>query len=206
MFRFSQFITADKIINEINAKPGHSFVVAHNHFSTWTKDEYKNILGKKSLREETNAKEVTLDTKTLDDSVDWRTKGAVNKVQDQGGCGACWAFSPVSAMESDHFIKNGTLLKLSEQQIVDCDHDKDQGCKGGEEQGALDYATKNPLEPESSYKYTGDDDSKCKYDATKGVLKVKDYQSVPKNNAAQLKASIAIGPTCVGVDGTEDVF
>ena len=46
--------------------------------------------------------------------MDWRAKGAVNPVQDQGNCGSCWAFSAVAAMESAHFIKTGKLLKLSE--------------------------------------------------------------------------------------------
>lgn len=199
-------MTADKKINEINARPGLTFVVAHNHMSTWTQDEYQALLGKKSLRDTSKDKVVSRDTSNLDDTLDWRTKGAVNKIQDQGGCGACWAFSPVSAMESDHFIKNGTLLKLSEQQIIDCDHNKDQGCKGGEEQGALDYAKLSPLELESDYKYTGNEDEKCKYDASKGVLTIKDYDSVPSNDASQLKAAIAVGPVSVGVDGTTDVF
>lgn len=33
-------------------------------------------------------------------------------------------------MEGAHFIKTKELVKLSEQQCVDCDDDS-QGCKGG---------------------------------------------------------------------------
>jgi len=53
--------------------------------------------------------------------VDWRTKGAVNPVQNQGQCGSCWAFSSTAALEGAHFLNSGNLLKLSESQFVDCD-------------------------------------------------------------------------------------
>lgn len=71
-----------------------------------------------------------LDASSNPDSVDWVVAGAVNDVQDQGNCGSCWAFSAIASMEGQHFVQTGELLKLSEQQCVDCDSDS-MGCRGG---------------------------------------------------------------------------
>jgi len=56
----------------------------------------------------------------LPDHVDWRTKGVVSPVKDQGHCGSCWAFSSVAAIESHAAINSGSLKTLSTQQLVSC--------------------------------------------------------------------------------------
>lgn len=47
-------------------------------------------------------------------SVDWRDHNVVNTVKHQEGCGSCWAFCTISALESAYAIKYGTLNKFSE--------------------------------------------------------------------------------------------
>ena len=129
-FRLGLFNAVDAEINEINANPENTFTVGHNFLSTMTKDEKKRLLGYRGPQNVSEETVVVLSEEGLADSVDWRTKGAVNPVKNQGQCGSCWAFSATAAIEGHHFIATGTLLSLSEQEIVDCDTSS-YGCNGG---------------------------------------------------------------------------
>jgi cathepsin L len=54
------------------------------------------------------------------ESLDWRTKGAVTGVKNQGDCGASYAFSAIGALEGAVALARGKLTTLSEQNIIDC--------------------------------------------------------------------------------------
>ena len=137
-------------------------------------------------------------------SIDWRSKGAVNPVQNQGQCGSCWAFSSTAAMEGDHFIKTGKLLKLSEQNLVDCDPQSD-GCNGGLEMYAFEYLKNHPQELETSYRYRGRT-RHCKYKASKGVVTAESYVHVPKKSVSALMSALEVQPVCVSVDAGGAAF
>jgi hypothetical protein len=83
-------------------------------------------------------------------------------------------------MEGAHFIKTGTLLKLSEQQLVDCDP-QSSGCNGGLEAWAFEYLEKSGQELESDYPYTARN-GVCKYTKTKGKVNALSYVQVPKRS------------------------
>ncbi|KAF2364357.1 Peptidase C1A papain C-terminal, partial [Trinorchestia longiramus] len=89
----------------------------------------------------------------LPSSVDWREKGAVTPVRDQGSCGSCWAFSAIGAMEGQRFMKTGKLDVLSPQQLVDCSS-FNNGCHGGFPSLAFEYIERlGGIALEDDYKY-----------------------------------------------------
>mmetsp|Transcript_74515 Transcript_74515/g.147588 ORF Transcript_74515/g.147588 Transcript_74515/m.147588 type:complete len:343 (+) Transcript_74515:42-1070(+) len=92
-------------------------------------------------------------------NIDWEERGAltpvVNENKPPDGLGACWAFAAVAAVESANKIINGNLVKLSEQQVVDCSGGG--SCeKGGMYFPVWDWLRKSgaALCSEASYPYT----------------------------------------------------
>merc|ERR1719247_1212522 len=173
-FRMEAF---KKTLNKIalhNSDNSHKSTVGHNQFSDWTEAEYKRLLGYKGKQTNNEEAEI-LDTSNLADSMDWRSRGAVTPVKNQGQCGSCWAFSSTGAIEGSMFLSTGTLKSYSEQQLVDCSKNGNQGCNGGLMDYAFEYIEQNPLQLEADYPYKAKN-GKCKYDESLDEGKVKSYK------------------------------
>lgn len=138
-YRLDIFKKNDAEYNLINDNSSNTYTVGHNMFSTMTEHEMKKMLGEKDYMYRPQVNATVLSTEGLAASVDWRTTGAVNPVQNQGMCGSCWTFAAAAALESHHQIEGNALIKLSEQQFVDCD-DVCYGCQGGLAKYAFEYA------------------------------------------------------------------
>ncbi|KAI1304896.1 Cathepsin O [Halotydeus destructor] len=77
---------------------------------------------------------------------DWREKGVITQVHNQGKCGACWAFSTVETVEAMVAIRLGEpATELSVQQIIDCANDNNHGCNGGDTCTALQWMSENRI-------------------------------------------------------------
>uniref|UniRef100_A0A0D9YS41 Uncharacterized protein n=1 Tax=Oryza glumipatula TaxID=40148 RepID=A0A0D9YS41_9ORYZ len=149
-----------------------------------------------------------LPTDGLPDDFDWRDHGAVGPVKNQGSCGSCWSFSASGALEGANYLATGKMDVLSEQQMVDCDHECDSsepdscdaGCNGGLMTNAFSYLLKSGgLESEKDYPYTGRDGT-CKFDKSKIVTSVQNF-SVVSVDEDQIAANLVKhGPLAIGIN------
>jgi len=171
MKRFAIFMENDRYIDAHNAKE-LSWTMEHNEFSHMTYDEFSTQMhgfGGVPQREWL-ADYNDFRNATSVESIDWVAKGAVTPVKNQGTCGSCWSFSTTGSIEGAFFIKNKKLVSFSEQELVDCDHNGDQGCQGGLMDNAFGWIKKNGgLCTEQSYPYK----------AASGTCSLQSCQTVP---------------------------
>lgn len=132
-------------------------------------------------------------------TVDWRTKGVVTPVKDQGQCGSCWAFSATAAIESYGALSGKYKLEvLSAQQINSCDK-VDQGCNGGNTETAYQYVQKaGGIETNANYPYTSGTGitGQCKFSSSKIAESISGYKSIAKGEA-NLKTAVNSGPASI---------
>ena len=141
--------------------------------------------------------------------VDWRTKGAVGPVKNQGSCGGCWSFSTTGALEGAYQIATGSLRSLSEQQLIDCSVSfGNMGCKGGSMRMAFDYILANKgIDSEADYPYSASGPNACwKQAANRTVATLTKFTAVPTASETALVAATVLGPVSVAIEADHPVF
>jgi len=136
---------------------------------------------------------------------DWRKLNAVTPVKNQGACGSCWAFSVSGNVEGQQAIKHGSLLSLSEQELVDCDS-RDAGCNGGLPENAYKTLLEiGGLELEEDYGYDGEDEA-CKFNRSRVAVKVTGGLEISQDETDMAKWLLVNGPISVGLNANAMQF
>jgi len=203
----------DAIILKTNAQ-NLSFTLGHNEFSGFTWEEFQRAHMSELFLNRPPKNVERMHFKEggyqLADSVDWVAKGAVTPIKNQGRCGSCWAFSTTGSVEGAYQIASGKLVSLSEEDLVQCDHNGDQGCQGGLMDNAFEFINKNGgIATEESYPYTsgsGVTGSCNSAKATNKAVTVSAFTDVPKGDEDALKSAVAKQPVSVAIEADKSVF
>jgi len=198
-----------KMINNHNAlydQGEYTYYMGVNPFTDWTQEQRDARNGYKAPETPYTGEVRNGDPLTAPESMDWRDKGAVQGVKDQGHCGSCWAFGAVGSMEGAYAIAHGELPNGAEQELVSCDVGLAcHGCNGGNHGAAMDWVKSNGdngIDTQESYPYTAADD-KCQTEKTKDgqdvALTIGGHKKVAISEAALTEAVGNVGPVAVAI-------
>jgi C1A family cysteine protease len=196
-YRLSVFYENYKKVMAHQANPNRTYNQGFGKFMDLTKEEFKAKYLATHVPQ-TSGNVQVLPTSNLAATVDWRTKGAVTPVKDQGQCGSCWAFSTTGALEGLSFLSGKGLQSFSEQQLVDCSTSQgNQGCNGGLMDYGFTFVQQNGITTEDAYPYTATDGD-CSTQG--GDFKIGGYTDVAAGDVDQLASAVNGRPVSIAVD------
>jgi len=206
--------------NKLASLGHHTFTLGVNKFADLTVEEFQGYVERGGfIRSKESKKAATkFHSQGSDpDAVDWREKGAVTAVKDQGHCGSCWSFSATGTMEGAYFLHSSRFppaTSFSEQDLMDCGWGSaGVACSGGNPQAAMDFVIqRGGTCLESEYPYEGVQGI-CRYENNplwnpkQHILPISQTGKVEKGNEIDLKSAVAQkGPVSVGIDAGHRSF
>jgi len=216
LVRLAVWMDNAKFVDEYNRRQDTTMTLKLNAHSDLTHEEFrKTMTGSvnntqeyyKGMMEEASTY-IEPENLKLPEQVDWREKGAVTPVKDQGQCGSCYSFATTGGVEGQWFRKTGNLVSLSEQQLVDCSwHYGNNGCNGGLMNNGYKYIKDaGGIMTEESYPYEAMA-KKCRFRADTIGAKVTGYVDVSsgfffKTEHALASAVATVGPVPVAIDAS----
>lgn len=134
-------------------------------------------------------------------------------MKDQKQCGSCWAFAATGAIEAQHYLETGSLVSLSEQELIDCAKNtlfhksySNVGCDGGIVDEAYKYVKDNGIASEKSYPYLAMDGI-CLQDFKKPNVSIRGFKDIPRGNEFKLQEALAtVGPVSAAIDASQPSF
>jgi KDEL-tailed cysteine endopeptidase len=195
-----------KLIKEENSK-NLGYQLGINQFSDLTNDEYRQTL---NLNIKSLEGSFLKGGKNFESSQNFKAGEVIvdhsehmGEVKNQGSCGSCWAFGVIGAIEGNYSKKFGKKLVLSEQHLVDCDHNN-YACNGGWPTYAFDFVKENGAFEQSVYEYTSGwtkVPSECQQKDNSGVYRpISSQKYCSECSYSDWQALIKEGPTNIVID------
>uniref|UniRef100_A0A7E4VKU8 Pept_C1 domain-containing protein n=1 Tax=Panagrellus redivivus TaxID=6233 RepID=A0A7E4VKU8_PANRE len=113
-----------------------------------------------------------VEKEAIPEAIDWREKGYVTHVKDQGtNCGDSYIFAAVASLEAFNKRANGELVSLSEQNIRECYQNSTSVCNGQSPSNVIGFIVRNQsslVDPEDTYPFN-QTFGQCKFNKTGAV-------------------------------------
>jgi len=216
--RFEVFRQNLAEIRQHNSQQDVSYIKGINQFADLTADEFRSIhLGgyiKTGMGSTAGAvSSNNLMAQELPSSVDWRTKGVISDIKNQGNCGSCWAHSTIEQLESYLALATGNMTKLSVQELVSCmpnvlECGGTGGCFGATNEMAFQWIQSFGLVAEETYPYTSGTTGKtgeCGLNTANmdRVGWLRGYETLPRNHQDAVMNHLAtVGPLSIALDAS----
>ena len=207
--RKSNFVQNHRFIHSMNRR-NKKYKLKVNHLADLSSQELRHMRGRlRSTGYNGGQPFKRRTTGKIPEYHDWRLFGAVNPVKDQAVCGSCWSFGTTGTIEGQYFAKTGHLVRLSEQQLIDCSWQKgDNGCNGGEDFRAYEYIIEaGGIALNDVYGGYIGQDGKCHDHAVPKAVQLAGWVNVTQYDPSALQAAIfENGPVTVAINANPKTF
>lgn len=204
--RYETFKKNQKIINTFNALT-NDFILAINKFSDLTPEEFNFLYTEKiKIKNHKNLKIAEEKLNGPPAAFDWRDKGGVSDVINQGMCKSSWAIAAAGAVEGARVAQGLLDLEnLSSQEILDC-ATMGQACAGGLVEDAYSFVVSNGLTSDIVYPYTGKNQTCFNSLVSQNITSITSYYDVISNDPTWLISAVATTPTVSIVESNNYVW
>ena len=203
----------EELVSAHNSNPDRSYdLTTDGPFGKTSWSEFKStILMEPQDCSATIGRKSSVSTDPLPDKFDWRDRGVVSEVKNQGHCGSCWTFSTTGALEAHTAIYHGIWRapRLSEQQLISCAGSFDNhGCSGGLPSHAFEYIHHaGGLSREFAYPYEALD-SQCKFSSANssivGATTIRSFNITEGDEDSLMHELVRKGPVSVAFEVVDD--
>jgi C1A family cysteine protease len=207
--RFDIFKNNYLWINRHNSLEKRSYKVALNKYAGLTLREFKALYSASQIKQSTTTTTTTLKPEPLPQtSVDWRQKGVVTQVKNQGAvCASDWAFAAAAALESAYAINGNPLTNVSTQQLIACSTEfGTNGCNGGSVEQAFEYVRLNGIQSEKSYPSSSPMENVCQYQKEKAIMTIVNFTPVAQGDPLALQNAVTRQPVAAVMEADSSAF